>query len=187
MFRQSKYTTWYQQIVGRARERTKPEGYCERHHVIPKSIGGTHRRDNLVFLTAREHLLCHYLLSKMMIDAEHILKMKRAFGFMVAKSRNHIGRVRITGRIYSSLREASSQGSALRNPANRFNPATADQAYRDKMSDSLSGREAPWRVGAKDSEETRKRKSESGKKKVFSPEHRAALSAAAKAWRKKAS
>ena len=183
MFISSKYTAWYFRIIDRARERTKPEGYCERHHVIPKSIGGSHRRDNLVFLTAREHLLCHYLLSKMAIKREHSVKLMRAFGAMVMKSRKTCGRQRVTGRLYQELREAASKSCALRDPSKRFNAANADQKYRDNMAEVMTGRAVPWRKGVADSDETRKRKSEAGKRKVFSPEHRAALSASAKAWR----
>lgn len=187
MFNDSKYTRWYFNIIEGARSRQKPEGYIERHHVIPKSIGGLNGRDNLVFLTAREHLLCHYLLSKMGRTAEHSVKLHRAFCAMVAKSKKHIGRQRVTGRVFEELRKSAAQTSALLNPANRFNPSESSEEYRKKMSKVMTGRDVHWRRGVPDSDETRRRKSEAGKKKVFSPEHRAALSAAAKAWRKKAS
>jgi hypothetical protein len=42
-----------------------PEGYTEKHHVIPRSLGGDNSKDNLVALTAREHFICHLLLTKM--------------------------------------------------------------------------------------------------------------------------
>jgi hypothetical protein len=38
--------------------------YCERHHIIPKSMGGNNEKENLVFLTGREHYIAHYLLAK---------------------------------------------------------------------------------------------------------------------------
>jgi hypothetical protein len=37
-------------------------GYAERHHIIPKSVGGSNDLDNLVWLTANEHFECHLLL-----------------------------------------------------------------------------------------------------------------------------
>ena len=40
-------------------------GYAERHHIIPKSIGGENTVDNLVWLTANEHFECHCLLIEM--------------------------------------------------------------------------------------------------------------------------
>ena len=39
-------------------------GYTEKHHILPKCLGGTESQDNLVELTAREHYLAHWLLAK---------------------------------------------------------------------------------------------------------------------------
>lgn len=38
--------------------------YCEKHHIIPKSLGGTNDYTNLINLTAREHYIAHLLLWK---------------------------------------------------------------------------------------------------------------------------
>ena len=56
----NKYQKWYDQLIGRARNRTI-EGYVERHHIVPKSLGGTNEKGNLVALTAREHWIAHML------------------------------------------------------------------------------------------------------------------------------
>jgi hypothetical protein len=37
--------------------------YYEKHHILPKCLGGTNDEDNLVLLTAREHFICHKLLT----------------------------------------------------------------------------------------------------------------------------
>lgn len=66
MFIDNKYTRTYQQIVERAKKKEYC-GYTEKHHVIPKSIGGTDNIDNLIELSAREHFICHLLLTKMVI------------------------------------------------------------------------------------------------------------------------
>ena len=42
-----------------------PEGYFEKHHIIPKSCGGSNLSSNLVKLTAQNHYRCHELLTKM--------------------------------------------------------------------------------------------------------------------------
>ena len=39
------------------------EGYHERHHIIPKCIGGTNDEENLIALFAREHFEAHRLLA----------------------------------------------------------------------------------------------------------------------------
>lgn len=41
------------------------EGYVERHHIIPRCMGGTDDLENLVDLTPEEHYVAHQLLVKM--------------------------------------------------------------------------------------------------------------------------
>lgn len=64
MFFENKHTRWYEAII-KHRTANVPMGYVERHHVIPRSLGGTDNASNIVRLTAREHLLCHILLTHM--------------------------------------------------------------------------------------------------------------------------
>ena len=71
MFIESKYLKWYYSIIDKAKAETrkKYQGiYYEKHHIIPKSIGGKNSSDNLVLLTAREHYICHLLLVKIVED-----------------------------------------------------------------------------------------------------------------------
>lgn len=56
------YTKIYSRLISRAVERKRPEGYCEKHHIVPRCMGGTNAKENLVYLTAKEHFLCHKLL-----------------------------------------------------------------------------------------------------------------------------
>ena len=42
----------------------KKDQYCEKHHIIPKSLNGSNDKSNLVNLTAREHYIAHLLLWK---------------------------------------------------------------------------------------------------------------------------
>lgn len=55
------YQKIYDQIIERANNR-KLTGYAEKHHILPKCLGGNDTKENLVKLTAREHFLCHRLL-----------------------------------------------------------------------------------------------------------------------------
>ena len=59
MFKENKYTAKYYSIINNAVKRGKQDGYFERHHIVPKSLGGKDIVSNLVWLTPREHLLCH--------------------------------------------------------------------------------------------------------------------------------
>jgi hypothetical protein len=81
-FNLTKYTKWYFNIINNARCRELPlNTYTEKHHIIPRCIGGTNEDDNLVKLTAREHFICHLLLTKM-TTANYQKKMIFAFRFM---------------------------------------------------------------------------------------------------------
>jgi hypothetical protein len=103
MYLQNKYTTWYYNIINRAKLRADPIEYCEQHHIIPKSLGGSNYKDNLVKLTAREHFICHWLLTKMVSgSAKH--KMAHACRRMFYKSNKLQSRYKINSRLYETLK-----------------------------------------------------------------------------------
>ena len=58
------YQKHYDLLIERARQRSI-EGYSERHHVIPKCLGGTDDIANLVALTPEGHYIAHLLLVKL--------------------------------------------------------------------------------------------------------------------------
>ena len=59
------YIRQYDKLIALYGETYKPViGYFERHHVIPKCMGGKDEYDNLIYLSARCHLLAHWLLMK---------------------------------------------------------------------------------------------------------------------------
>lgn len=45
-------------------------GYYEKHHIIPKCVGGEDKPNNYVLLTYREHIKAHYLLTKIYPENE---------------------------------------------------------------------------------------------------------------------
>ena len=60
------YWKIYDSLITRAVERTSTaDVYYEKHHIIPKCIGGDNSKSNLVLLTSSEHFLAHQLLIKM--------------------------------------------------------------------------------------------------------------------------
>lgn len=101
MFKENKYSQCYWRIINRvqASPRNKLSGYFENHHVLPKCLGGTNDKDNLVLLTAKEHYLCHYLLCRM-VDNPKILF---AFGRMQYKSPLHSERY-VNSRMYAEIK-----------------------------------------------------------------------------------
>lgn len=73
----SKYQRWYDELMDRAGRRTIPACYTERHHIVPKSLGGPDDLPNLVTLTYREHFIAHWLLTKFKTGGD-LRKMQRA-------------------------------------------------------------------------------------------------------------
>lgn len=63
----SKYYLYYQNIISFRKQNT-PTGYTETHYILPRSLGGNDDKENLVCLTAREHYVCHLLLTKIYED-----------------------------------------------------------------------------------------------------------------------
>lgn len=57
-----KYERWYNCLMARAARRKLYCVYVERHHVLPKALGGG--ESDIVVLTYREHFLAHWLLTK---------------------------------------------------------------------------------------------------------------------------
>lgn len=62
------YESHYLRLMAKAKRRKIESplvGYKERHHVIPRCVGGGDEANNLVDLTADEHFVAHELLVKM--------------------------------------------------------------------------------------------------------------------------
>jgi len=58
------YSRHYDRLIDRARNR-EVTGYVERHHILPRCLGGSDDASNIVKLTAEEHYVAHQLLVKM--------------------------------------------------------------------------------------------------------------------------
>lgn len=58
------YVTIYDKLICRAQHRII-NGYTEKHHIVPKCLGGNNDPANLAALTPEEHYLAHLLLVKM--------------------------------------------------------------------------------------------------------------------------
>lgn len=73
------YQKVYEALCQNARLRKIPDGYVEKHHVLPSSMGGSDDPENLVSLTPREHFVAHRLLARSTNDP----KMWMALNFMI--------------------------------------------------------------------------------------------------------
>jgi len=134
MFADNKYTRFYYQIINVAlkEHRIKLSKsninyiYYESHHIIPKSLNGNNKKENLVLLTPREHFICHWLLIKMVYMKRDKEKMLNAFSGMF----NWKEKRNLSSKQYQILRVTSSK---------RFSSEEANK----KRSDALKGRTSP--------------------------------------------
>lgn len=106
-----KYFLWYNNLVSNAQNRPLIDGYVERHHIVPVSLGGSNDPTNIVTLTAREHYIAHLLLWKMKMTAKMHNQMTMALHVMVNGSGNKKQNrsYLVSSRIYESSRKAYSE------------------------------------------------------------------------------
>jgi 5-methylcytosine-specific restriction endonuclease McrA len=136
MFIQNKYTRIYYSLIKKAQIRIVDSStYIEKHHIIPKSFGGTNKKENLVALTAREHFICHWLLTKMVIG-EYRQKMLLALSFMQGRNkRQQKYNTQITSKVYDRIRKEVAEICNI----HKHNRIVSDETKR-KISIALTGK-----------------------------------------------
>ncbi len=137
-------------------------GYSEKHHILPKSIGGADNKENLIRLTAKDHFFAHRLLAK-------IYKGKMIFAFsMMLKTR---GKGLATRHTYEALKiEIAKELSTLHKGV-----PTSDET-KAKMSKAGKGK--------KHSKEWNDTVSRGQKGKVLTKEHKEKISKSTKGVKK---
>lgn len=100
MFIKNKYYKYYYSIINASKSREiSTSVYTEKHHIIPKSLGGGNFPENIAILTAREHFICHLLLIKF-TDGQN--KHKMSFAAMrLSRSKN---KIKLSSRSYEILK-----------------------------------------------------------------------------------
>lgn len=142
MYLTNKYTLWYKNIITKAQQRVNHDGYFEKHHILPKSLGGSNDPDNLVKLTPKEHFVCHMLLPKM---TEGIARTKMRYAaWMMVKSNPYQNRAIITGRRFQLLREQLIKANKER-PGPNLGVIMSDET-KAKLSSALKGKKRPTRT-----------------------------------------
>ena len=115
MFVSNKYLKIYFSLIQKRNFFPCEEELTEIHHIIPKSLGGSNSKKNLIILSAREHYIAHKLLTKC-TSGENKQKMINAFWFMNNRCINNSKYGFISSRSYESARKLFLEvaGSATR-------------------------------------------------------------------------
>lgn len=148
---------------GQIRVRVKEIGeYYERHHILPRCLGGNNDKLNLTLLTAREHFLCHYILAIKIYPNNH--KLMYALWAM-CKLENKYQNRSISSRVYEQARLSyiKMQSEKFKGKGNPQYRKLITNETRERLKEKRKlrvGINAP-NYGKKLSEESRKRLSES--------------------------
>lgn len=135
IFPECKYTKWYWNIIEK-RLNEEPNGYYERHHIIPKFMGGNNEKNNLVKVTGKEHYILHLLLMKICEKSEN----KKIYGKSVysvlcfTMSYYHKDRHIVPSRVVELLRIEMSKLRKGISPPNKG--LVHNNKTRQKMKDS---------------------------------------------------
>ena len=177
IFITNKYTKYYFNIINNAKQANRKKlsrnalAYIpyDRHHIIPDCFfknrtrkgpdgwvdGNSNSPENLVYLLAREHFICHWLLTKM-VTGKNKVKMINALSCM-QRARDGIYTTKITSRVFNNIK--------------------SDRAKI--VSDQMKGR-IPWNKGKSHSAETKEKMQLARKLQVFSAETKAKMVASRK-------
>lgn len=159
------YQAIYDRLIDRARGRVV-EGYSERHHILPRCLGGSNAKSNLVRLTAEEHYVAHQLLVK--IHPGHFGLLGAAT--MMASGSKMLQR---NNKVYGWLRRrVSAHMTGRKLSLETIEKSAAKNRLIVRTPDFKAG-VAAFHTGRKRSEETRARMRLA---QVKSPETRAKLS-----------
>lgn len=105
------YESHYLLLVERAKNRPSPVVF-ERHHIVPRCMGGTDDKINLVDLTPEEHFLAHQLLVKIHPSVEGL-----AYACMKMAGNPHGHR---RNKVYGWLRRKHAQDVSKRMLGNKY-------------------------------------------------------------------
>jgi len=142
----NKYSKWYFSIIENAKERNwckkNSPVYGELHHILPKSII---QNKEVVFLTAKEHFICHLLLPRMLIDNEHVYKMQKALWNL-----SHTRNAKLNSSSYEKLRQDYSKNCSIF-MAGKNNPMYGKnnsgykhtEEHKERMSNMFKGAKNP--------------------------------------------
>ena len=158
MFLENKYTKWYYSIITHAKARVNFDKiYTEKHHILPKSMGGDNSAENIIALTGKEHFICHLLLTKM---TEGNFKKKMIFAFFLMSGSNK----RKNGKSREYRKLNSKQYQKLRNE------------FKHNISESRKG----VSIFSKTPEATAAKRSAKLKNRIFSEDTKKQMSLSAK-------
>lgn len=164
------YQKIYNQLIERAKNRVI-NSYTESHHIIPKCLGGSNLKENLVDLTPEEHYVAHQLLvkiypdNKKLIFAAHMMTVNngnrnnKTYGWLRRKM--SISQTGKDNHMYGKiLNEDERKARGSPGESNPFYGKTHSEETKKKISEKKKGKNkgrTPWNKGKSHLDETKQK------------------------------
>ena len=139
------YKQHYERLIARAKERTL-DGYFEKHHIVPRCLGGSDEIENMANLTPEEHFVAHQLLLKMYPGHRGL-----AYALVCLSGKRSSARNVNSNKLYGWIRRKASESRK----GYKMSDETKAKMSAAKRRDSEKIRQQ--RLGSKLSEETKQK------------------------------
>jgi len=159
------YQRHYDALIERARYR-EVVGYVERHHVVPRCMGGSDDKSNLVPLTPEEHFVAHQLLIRIHPESK---------GLAIAVWRMTFGKHHENSKRYGWLRRKHSE--AIGEVIGKYWRGRKRSEFSEQHRQRISAAQLGKTRGAHSADHKAKL-AEAHRGKTLTQEHRAKLSKA---------
>lgn len=126
------YKTLYVNLLLKHGSEEKPKDYAERHHIIPKALGGDDSSENLVYLSPRVHFIAHWILFKIHRSPE---TARALYGMMDAKRRPERGMA--NSKYYAIAKKAFSDHNHMKLDSHRERACILAREQWDTMYDRM--------------------------------------------------
>lgn len=98
------YTRLHDDIINDARHNS-PVGYTEEHHIIPRCMSGSDDPENKIILSARQHFVIHWLLTKIYPDQSGLIYAFHMMFHPTSAGTRKTNWIRSRSRVYARLKE----------------------------------------------------------------------------------
>lgn len=170
------YEKAYQSIISNALSRADLVKY-EKHHIVPRCLGGSDDASNLVKLSLREHFVCHLLLAKIhgggLWHALWMMATSGRYGSRHYETARKRHTSKMMGHIVSeATREKLRKPKSEETKAKMRKPKKDSSKMRKPKTDEHRANISKGQLGRVQTEEAKRKMSESHAGKVLSNEHR---------------
>lgn len=188
MFIDNKYTATYLRLI--ANRVAHPCGcdvYVEKHHIIPRCLGGSDKPENIVKLSGREHYVAHLLLTKM-VEGSNRRKMIYALLCFNRHNPNHAGRYAAKSKLYEYVKNLISSTPIDISVCQKISFALRGRKRSKEVCDAIGNAHRGKNVSSETKlkmrnaklgkilpQDTRRKMSEAHKGKSFTDQHKANL------------